>query len=74
MLLIGFAVVWAGYGLASWGYEVLKGNNIPFTEWMTPTSKVWDWANGDAPKLPDTQVWPSGTVKQVKNSNAAAAG
>ena len=71
MLIIGFAVVWVGYGLASWGYEVIKGNNIPFSQWMTPTAGVWDWANGDAPKLADTQVWPSGHVKQTKSPTQA---
>lgn len=65
MLLVGFVVVYAGYGLASWGYLVIKGQNVPFGAWMRPGRGVWDWSAGAAPPIPDTQVWPSSRVKQV---------
>lgn len=73
MLVIGFAVIWAGYGLGSWGWCLLKGYDVPFRAWFTPTRGVFDWSAG-AGQIPDTQVWPTADAAQPANPVQAAAG
>ena len=66
MLVVGMVVAWAGYGLASWGYELLKDQDITLVSWMNPVHP-FDWADGDPGKIPNTQVYPSGkAAKQPK--------
>lgn len=73
MLVIGFAVVWAGYGVSSWAYLVLRGYDVPFVAWFTPGRGVFDWSQGVG-AIPDTQVWPSAGVQQVGNAQQSTAG
>lgn len=73
MLVIGFAVIWAGYGLGSWGWCLIKGYDVPFSAWFTPGRGVFDWSQG-AGHIPDTQVWPSAAVQQVSNAAQSSAG
>lgn len=73
MLPIAFGVTWAGYGLASWGYCLLKGWNIGFGSWFNPVHP-WEWTKDNAaspPIIPPTQVNPSGEVKPVSNTALA---
>jgi hypothetical protein len=66
MLVLGMAVAWAGYGLASWGYELLKDQDITLAAWLNPVHP-FDWADGDPGKIPDTQINPSAKpAKQPK--------
>lgn len=68
MLPVAFVVLWAGYGLASYGYVLLKGWDIPFSQWWSPLHP-WEWDQDTAatpPVIPPTQVNPSGTPKPVK--------
>jgi hypothetical protein len=32
----GMGIVWFGYSLASWGYILVKGYNVKFTDWINP--------------------------------------
>jgi hypothetical protein len=32
----GFGIVWFGYSLTSWGYMLIKGYNVKFTDWLNP--------------------------------------
>ena len=36
MPALGMGIVWFGYSLASWGYILIKGYNIKFTDWINP--------------------------------------
>ena len=66
MLVLGMGVGWLGYGLASWGYVLLKDNDITLGAWMSPVHP-FDWGNGQPGKIPDTQVNPSSKpAKQPK--------
>lgn len=58
MLVVGMVVGWVGYGLASWGYELLKDQDITLAAWMNPVHP-FDWGNGDPGKIPPTQINPS---------------
>lgn len=62
MIAVGFVVLWAGYGIATWGYALLKGWNVPFVPWFDPVN-TYQWPKPpDAPaQIPDTQVNPSPT-------------
>ena len=66
MLVVGLLVIYAGYGLASWGYELQKDQDITLASWMNPVHP-FDWGDGDPGKIPDTQVNPSSKpAKQAK--------
>lgn len=67
MLAVAFGVMWAGYGISSWGYGVLKGWDITLGEWFNPLHP-WEWDATSAakpPLIPATQVWPSAKTKAV---------
>ena len=36
MAAFGFGIVWFGYSLTSWGYMLIKGYNVKFTDWLNP--------------------------------------
>jgi hypothetical protein len=74
MLPLAFAVTWAGYGLTSWGYGLVKGWNIGFGAWFNPVHP-WEWTAETAaspPLIPPTQVNPSSQVKPVTTPAQAA--
>lgn len=73
MIVIGFAAMWAGYGVATWGYNLLKGWNVPLVAWFSPV-RTYQWPKPPAspPQIPDTQVNPS--VKAPDPSGKAQAG
>jgi hypothetical protein len=58
VLVVGMVVAWAGYSLASWGYELLKDQDITLGAWMNPVHP-FDWSAGEPGRIPDTQINPS---------------
>lgn len=54
---LGFAIVWAGYAVSSWGYCLLKGYDITFLTWINPVSP-YQWPKGTIPTIPPTRIWP----------------
>ena len=36
MPALGMGIVWFGYSLAGWGYILIKGYNVKFTDWINP--------------------------------------
>jgi hypothetical protein len=58
MLVIGFGLGWLGYGLAFWGYSMVKGYNLSFSDVFSPGS----YYKGTWPPAlaPDTVLIPNG--------------
>lgn len=59
MLAVGFAALWGGYAVASWGYLLIKGYNVSFRSWVSPLhpySGAWPPA-----KIPPGYIWPHAT-------------
>lgn len=77
MLAIAFGVIWAGYGLASYAEVLRQGWDIPFSSWFSPVHTYeFPRPPEEPPKIPNTQVNPSGPGKphkQAKGPTAAAA-
>ena len=70
MLAAGIFVIWAGYGVASWGYLIVKGLNVTPAEWFSPLHPL-DWNNAPPKCIPDTLLMPR-KDQGVDCANAAA--
>ena len=64
VILVGMLVLWAGYGLGSWGYCLVKGWDVPLGSWFSPLSPYQWPKSGDPPIIPSTQVFPSAAALQ----------
>jgi hypothetical protein len=58
---IGFGVVWFGYALTSWGYILVRGYPIRFTDWINPLHP-YAGAWPPAARIPAGEVFPGVTV------------
>lgn len=48
--------VWAFYGIATWGWVLVRGYNIRLADWFNPLKPfIWD---GDPPMVPAGHVFP----------------
>jgi hypothetical protein len=59
MLGIGILLVWAGYGVGSYGWCLLRGYDVPFRAWMSPLNP-YQWPAGGPTFIPDNQLFPTG--------------
>jgi hypothetical protein len=71
MTAVFMLIAWAGYGNAIWGYCLLKGYDVAWSELMSPVSH-YQWPAGGPTQIPDTQTWPTPT--KTKATVAAAKG
>jgi hypothetical protein len=70
VFVVAVAFTWAGYAVGGWGWCLIRGYNITFTQWVNPVN-FYEWPDGKVPVTPDTQVLPSG---QSQESQAHAGG
>jgi hypothetical protein len=59
MLPLGMVLGLAGYGVASWGYLLVKGENITLREWFSPLHPFTGPLDGNG-KIPSGSVFPTG--------------
>lgn len=64
--------VFGWYTVASYGYVLLKGYDIPFTRWVSPLNPYRWPAKGDPQTIPPTQVFPSSAKTQAAAAATAA--
>jgi hypothetical protein len=60
MPAIGIGVVWFGYSLSLWGYCIVRGYNVKFTDLINPVhfySGSWP-----PPLMPPNQILPGQTL------------
>ena len=67
MIAIGFGLAWFGYSVASWGYFLVKGYDVKFTDWINPVHP-YKGNPADAGTIPPYQVIPTGTVTAKKTA------
>jgi hypothetical protein len=72
MPAIGFGIVWFGWAVTSWGYILVKGYPVKFTDWINPLhpySGAWPPAGA----IPAADVFPGVTAGSAGGSTAAPA-
>lgn len=57
MLAVGIVVIWAGYGVGSYGWLLIKGQDVPLRAWFSPLNP-YQWPEGGPPTIPDSQLFP----------------
>jgi hypothetical protein len=60
MLPLGMVVTFAGYGLASYGFLMVKGYNITFKQWFSPLHPFQGALNSNG-YVPQGQLFPGST-------------
>ena len=57
-LALGGFLLLGGYAVASFGWILLKGWDIPFRSWVSPLHP-YSWQSGSPSLIPDTQIFPT---------------
>jgi hypothetical protein len=65
MPAIGMMMTWFGYSLSSWGYCLVRGYNVKFTDWLNPIHPY------SGPWPPPADI-PGGSVLPGQASSGAA--
>lgn len=52
-------LLWAGYGVSSYGYVLVKGWNINVRQWFSPLNP-YTWPKGSVPCYTGSGIFPSG--------------
>lgn len=58
MLPLGIGLAFAGYGLATWGYILIKGENVTLREWFSPLHPYTGALDANG-KVPPGSVFPT---------------
>lgn len=58
MPALGFVLAWGGYAVMSWGYCLVRGYDVSFTEWVNPVH--WYAGGWPPPTAPPTVLVPDG--------------
>jgi len=74
VLAIGMVAIFSGYTVASYGWVLLKGWDIPFRAWVSPLHPYTWPADGAAPPpVPASQLFPS-SASTAASTDAASGG
>jgi hypothetical protein len=57
VIAIPFAVIWAGYSVALWGYALIRGYNAPFGQLVNPVHPA-SWSTIKASQIPAGTILP----------------
>lgn len=73
MLPLGMILTWAGYGLGSWGWCLVKGYNITLRAWFSPLHPYQWPKSGAVPVVPKGHLFPTsaGAAAQSPKTNVA---
>ena len=58
MLVLGMLLVFTGYGVGSWGWLLVKGENITLREWFSPLHPYTGPLDGNG-KVPQGSIFPT---------------
>lgn len=76
MLVLGMILVVGGYGIGSWGWLLVKGENITLRQWFSPLNPYTGPLDGNG-KVPPGHIFPTGKAgagQQGGGTSQAAAG
>jgi hypothetical protein len=65
MPAIGIGIAWLGYSVSLWGYCLVKGWNVKFTELINPV-KYYTGKWPPPANIPPTSTFPTGTSTATK--------
>jgi hypothetical protein len=73
VIAIGVVLVWAGYGVGSYGWVLIKGYNIPVRQWFSPIHP-WQWpaAGATVPTVPLGHIFPTASAAPGATQGQAA--
>jgi hypothetical protein len=61
VIALAAGVVWAGYGVASWGWCLVMGYDVPLTGWFSPFAPFTWPADGNPGFVRKGQIFPGGS-------------
>jgi hypothetical protein len=70
---IGMILLWAGYGIGTYGYVLIRGWNISPGEWFSPLSP-YAWPAGSPPCYTGSGILPSGDAADNGPCGSTSAG
>lgn len=70
MIAVFVVVAWAGYGLGTYGYNLVRGYDITIVQWFDPF-KPYSWPAGGPALVPRGRVFPGGGGGSSAGSTAA---
>ena len=70
MPAFGFGLVWFGYSLASYGYFLVRGYDVKFSDWLNPVHP-YPGNPSKAGPIPKSQIFPTG---KASTSTATSTG
>jgi hypothetical protein len=72
MIALAAAVFWAGYSMASWGWILIEGYDVPLTAWINPLHP-YEWPPGGNPGfVRKGQIFPGGAPGTASTTTTAA--
>ena len=60
MIALAAAVIWAGYGVGTWGWCLVMGYDIPLTGWFSPFAPFTWSPDGNPGYVRKGQIFPGG--------------
>jgi hypothetical protein len=70
MPALAIGVIWLGYSITLWGYCLVRGYNVTFTELVNPVHPV-DWKTATGSTVPQGQILPGAAADAGANATAA---
>lgn len=58
MTPVGIVLLFGAYGLGTWGYLLVRGENITLREWFSPIHPYTGALDANG-KVPSGKVWPT---------------
>ena len=75
MIAVGMLGAWAGYAVATWGYILVRGWDIPLQQWISPLAPyTWPKPPAVPPFIPSDQLTPSSTSAAAGTPDTSGVG
>jgi hypothetical protein len=71
VIVVGFALGWVGYVAFTWGYSLVKGYDLSFSEIASPTN--YYKGKWPPPLAPNTVIIPNGQAASATTGKKTAA-
>ena len=68
MVPLGMVLGFAGYGISTWGYVLIKGYNISLRQWFSPLHP-YTGALDAAGMVPQGQIFPGGKAAAASSGH-----
>jgi hypothetical protein len=73
--MIGLVAVvfWSGYSMASWGWCLIEGYDVPLTAWINPLHPYTWPAGGNPGYVRKGQIFPGGSPGTASTTTSSSA-